>query len=143
MAVRLRLGIVDAAAPRNDLVSFEKAITVNEANTRPWETEYEIEATDILAETPDLRILKITLAQGQSIPWHYHTVIADQFFCLEGDLKVETKGGRQAFTLAAGDECRIEAKTAHYVSNNGSSRCRFILIQGVGAYDFCAIPAPD
>ena len=116
---------------------------MNQANTRPWETEYEIEATDILAETLDLRVLKITLAAGQSIPWHYHTAIVDQFYCLEGDLKVETKGGRQAFTLAAGDECQIKAKAAHFVSNNGLSRCRFLLVQGVGAYDFCAIPAPD
>jgi quercetin dioxygenase-like cupin family protein len=115
---------------------------VNQTNTRPWENEYDIEATDILAEVPDLRVLKITLAPGQSIPWHYHSVIADQFFCLEGDLKVETRGGREAFTLAAGDECRIEAKSAHFVSNNGASRCRFLLVQGVGAYDFCAIPAP-
>ncbi len=116
---------------------------MNQANTRPWETEYEIEAADILAETPELRVLKITLAAGQSIPWHYHTSIVDRFFCLEGDLHIETKGGREAFKLSPGDECHIEAKTAHFVSNVGTSRCRFILVQGVGAYDFCAIAAQD
>lgn len=116
---------------------------MNQENTRPWETEYEIEATDILAETPDLRVLKITLAPGQSIPWHYHTAIVDQFYCIEGDLRVETKGGRQVFELTAGDECQVEPKTAHFVSNNTRSRCRFLLVQGVGSYDFCAIPAPS
>ncbi len=34
---------------------------------RPWETEYTIEDTTVIAETPDLRVLRITLAAGEAI----------------------------------------------------------------------------
>jgi quercetin dioxygenase-like cupin family protein len=113
---------------------------MNRQATRPWETEYAIEATEILAETPTLRVLQITLAAGQSIPWHFHSAIEDRFFCLEGDLNVETRAPKAVHTLTSGRDCAVPARMAHRVSNGGSTRCRFVLVQGVGPYDYCPIP---
>ncbi|MCZ6663684.1 MAG: cupin domain-containing protein, partial [Gammaproteobacteria bacterium] len=79
-------------------------------------------------------------APGQYIPWHYHSAIVDQFFCLEGDLNVETRAPKDVHTLAPGGEYAVPARVAHRVKNDGSSRCRFVLVQGVGAYDYCALP---
>ena len=44
-----------------------------------------------------MRVQILTLAHGQSIPWHYHSEITDYFVCLEGTLIVETKAPRVIF----------------------------------------------
>ena len=107
--------------------------------THPWESEYEIEDTEILAETDELRVLRITLAPGQHIPWHYHSNISDRFICIEGTLEVKTRVPQEIHILNIGNECEVSAKVAHLVSNTGAGRCRFIIIQGVGAYDYLPV----
>ena len=39
-------------------------------NTRPWERDYTITQTLVIAETPELRIIDLTLAPGECVPWH-------------------------------------------------------------------------
>lgn len=107
--------------------------------TRPWESEYTIEKTETLAETPELRVLRITLAPGQFIPWHYHSNTTDSFACLEGELEVETRAPRHSYRLGPGGECEVPPKTAHTAINKGPGRCRFLVVQGVGAYDYRAV----
>jgi len=109
------------------------------ADTRPWETHYTVAGTRIVAETPDLRVVEITLAEGEQVPWHYHSTIADHFFCLEGDLTIETRAPRARHALGPGAECLIPAKTAHVVTNGGNGVCRFLLVQGIGAYDYLPV----
>ena len=106
---------------------------------RPWETQYTVEDTTVIAETPDLRVLTITLAAGEAIPWHYHSTVTDTFFCLEGALEIESRAPRASHALGPGDTCAVEPKTAHLVSNAGAGRCRFLLIQGIGTYDFVPV----
>ena len=113
---------------------------MNQSGPHPWETEYTIEATEIIADPPELRVLRTTLAPGQFIPWHYHSEIADHFFCLEGYLNIETQAPKAVHSLAPGDECSVPVRMAHRVLNVGSLQCRFVLVQGVGAYDYCALP---
>ena len=36
-------------------------------NTRPWERDYTITQTLVLAETPELRIIDLTLAPGECV----------------------------------------------------------------------------
>lgn len=105
----------------------------------PWESEYTIEHTEVVAETPELRVLRITLAEGQFIPWHYHTNVTDRFFCLEGELRVETRAPRNDYRLSPGNDCRVPPKTAHIVRNAGAGRCRFVVVQGIGPYDYVAV----
>ena len=90
---------------------------------------------EIVAETADLRVVRITLAPGGSIPWHHHSNVDDRFFCTEGEMTVEIRAPQQIHHLTPGGECTVPAKTAHVVSNVGEQRCRFVLVQGMGAYD--------
>ena len=106
---------------------------------RPWESEYTVEDTTIVAETPELRVLTITLGEGESIPWHYHSNVTDSFFCLEGDLVVETRAPRDKFALRAGARCEVPPRRAHHALNGGAGRCRFLLVQGTGEYDFVKV----
>ncbi len=47
---------------------------------RPWETQYQVAETKIVAETPDLRVLEITLDIGEAVPWHLHRHVDDHFY---------------------------------------------------------------
>jgi len=104
--------------------------------TRPWESHYEVDDTRVVAEVPGLRVLEITLGPGQCVPWHWHTEVRDSFFCLEGAMAVETRAPRAEHALTPGQECAVDPKIAHVVRNSGAGRCRFVVVQGPGAYDF-------
>src|SRR6476646_10196150 len=49
-----------------------------------------IAGREVVMEGQDMRAVVLTLAAGQSIPWHYHSDITDSFVCLEGPMVVET-----------------------------------------------------
>src|SRR5215472_16219557 len=69
----------------------------------PMAPSYTVEGYEILAETPELRMVMLTLARGQEVPWHWHSHEADRFFCLQGPMVIETRAPRQVFELGAGE----------------------------------------
>ena len=102
---------------------------------------YTIEDRQLIAETPDLRVQILTLANGQEVPWHCHTTVTDTFICLEGPMVVKTKTADADHELQPGDSCSVPPNTAHQVAGKNGGRCRFVIVQGVGKYDY--IPAED
>lgn len=84
----------------------------------------------------DVRVRLFTLAPGEVIPWHSHSEIADEFFVMDGELTVETRGPDNYRTLGVGERCRVDAQHAHQTSNCAAKDCRFLIVQGVGRYDF-------
>ena len=104
-----------------------------ESERRP---AYEIANYEILAETPELRMVVLTLAKGQEVPWHWHTNVIDRFFCMRGPMVVETRAPREIFELNAGETYAVPAKRAHRVTGKNGGPCKFGLLQGVGTYDF-------
>jgi quercetin dioxygenase-like cupin family protein len=100
---------------------------------------YTVEKVETVAATPELRAKRFTLAVGQEIPWHYHNAITDWFYCLEGTLRVETRAPRGERLMTAGGNCHVPARTAHRVSNAGGTRCEFLILQGVGTYDYVPV----
>ena len=102
-------------------------------------SNYEIAGREIVAEGADLRAQILTLDPGQCVPWHYHSAITDSFVCLEGPMVVETRAPRHHHRLVAGQRCAVPPKTAHYVHGEGGGACKFLVIQGVGTYDFVPV----
>jgi quercetin dioxygenase-like cupin family protein len=102
----------------------------------PSPRPYVIEKHEVLAETPELRMVELTLAAGEEVPWHWHSHVADRFFCLEGPMVIETRAPQQRFELVPGGTCVVPAKRAHRVSGKDGGRCKFAILQGVGRYDF-------
>lgn len=100
---------------------------------------YSIDGEETLAEGSDLRVRILTLAAGQCVPWHYHSEITDSFVCLEGTLVVETKAPRDCHELKPGGRCQVPPKTAHYVHGKDDGPAKFLIVQGVGVYDYVAI----
>lgn len=98
-------------------------------------TDTGILAAETAVESDGLRVVRLTLAPGGTVPWHWHSVIADRFVCLTGDIEVEQRAPRARYRLAPGEECMVPARTAHIVRNLGPGEARFMVIQGVGKYD--------
>ena len=109
--------------------------TTHAPTTRP----YEIEDSEMVAETSDLRVQLLTLAEGQSVPWHYHTRVNDVTFCLEGEIVIETRAPRATFRLKPGDRSDVPPKRAHTTKNVGAGLARFLILQGFGAFDFVPV----
>ena len=97
---------------------------------------YEIEGRELIAETEGLRVQELTVGPGGCVPWHHHTVITDTFFCLEGPMLVETRGPDVVHRLRAGERAVVPPRVAHTVRAAEGGRCRFVLVQGVGEYDY-------
>ncbi len=102
-------------------------------------SNYEIAGHELVAEGADLRVQVLTLAHGQSVPWHYHSEITDSFVCLEGPMVVETRAPRNAYRLQPGQRCAVPPKTAHCVTGEDGGPCKFLIVQGVGVYDFVPV----
>ena len=97
---------------------------------------YAIAGREVVADGTDIRATILTLAAGECVPWHYHSEISDDFVCMEGTLVVETRAPRATHVLEPGQRCTVGPKTAHYVHGKDDAPCRFLVVQGVGVYDF-------
>jgi len=100
------------------------------------EPNYLIEKRELIAETPDLRMVMLTLAVDETVPWHWHSEAPDFYIGLEGTTVVETRAPRARFELGPGQTCVVPAKRAHHVSGKDGARCKVAILQGVGRYDF-------
>ena len=105
---------------------------MSEAEARP----YVVDERRTIAGTEDLVVKVFTLASGQEIPWHYHSNVSDIFFCLEGTLMVETRAPRGWHEMEVGASFEVPPRTAHRVSGKDGQHCRFLIVQGIGRYDF-------
>ena len=102
---------------------------------------YAVEDYEIWSETSELRMVVLTLAAGQEVPWHWHTNVSDIFFCMKGPMVIETRAPREVFELNPGETCQIPAKRAHRVTGKSGGPCKFGILQGIGTYDFNPVGA--
>ena len=95
----------------------------------------EISGFETVMEGADMRALVLTLAAGETVPWHYHSEITDLVYCLSGPMIVETRAPRGIHELASGERYAVPPKTAHFIHGKAGGPCRYLLLQGVGVYD--------
>jgi len=95
--------------------------------------------SETVMEGADMRARLYSLGPGQRIPWHYHSKIADVFFCLGGPMIVETRAPKAKHLLHAGDRCTVPPMTAHCVYGADDGPCQYLILQGVGEYDNHAV----
>jgi hypothetical protein len=62
---------------------------------------------------------------------------------LAGELTVETRKPDDCRVLGVGERFRVNAGHAHQTSNRGAHDCRFLIMQGIGKYDFKALAGPQ
>src|SRR4051795_3487087 len=98
-------------------------------------TPYRPQAVELIVDTPDVRVAEITLAPGTDTPPHEHTDVEEVCYCLEGELTCEAEG-EPPTVLAQGQRRRFPAGRDHRLSNEGEIACRFLLVHGVGRFNF-------
>jgi quercetin dioxygenase-like cupin family protein len=104
---------------------------------------YKVRSIRVIARGADVLVREYTLDPGETIPWHRHTQVADHYYGLEGMVVVETRDPPQRHEIRAGQTATVTPPTVHSVSNRGEEPCRFLLVQGVGKYDFVQADAAD
>ena len=115
---------------------------MTDSDKRPWETQYRVAETKIVAESTDLRVLEITLDAGEAVPWHLHRHVDDHFYCLAGSIAVVTRKPDAETRLVPGESCLVPIGRAHRAANAADGPSRFVLVQGPGEYDFVPLPVP-
>ena len=100
-------------------------------------TETYIRAGNVtwIAKGSDVGVQERTLEPGQTIPWHYHTIITDTTYCLGGTVQIEMLDPPERVLLAVGESYAVPTNRPHKITPHGERACRFLLVQGVGKYD--------
>lgn len=97
---------------------------------------YEVERRERHLERPGFRISELQLSPTQTVPWHSHTKIGDTFYVLEGDMRLFLQNPKADMRLRPGDSYAVEPGRPHLVTNAGQSSLTFLVLQGVGEYDY-------
>ncbi len=97
---------------------------------------YEVERRAEHAARPGFRITEIQLSKTQKVPWHYHNHVQDTFYVLKGNLRIFLRDPKEEVRLAPGDTYSVKPRRAHLVANGGESSATFLVLQGIGEYDF-------
>ena len=103
---------------------------------------YEVERRDRHAERPGFRITELQISPTQQVPWHYHTSIQDTFYVLERRLRVYLRQPDEAVDLRPGETYAVRPGRPHLVTNAGEASATFLILQGIGTYDYVPLAPP-
>jgi len=97
---------------------------------------YEVERRAVHAARPGFRINEIQISTRQKVPWHYHNNIQDTFYVLNGTIRIFLRDPKEEVRLGPGETFAARPKRPHLVTNGGDSSATFLVLQGIGEYDF-------
>ena len=106
------------------------------AGVKDSSTLYEVERRARHAERPGFRISELQLSPTQQVPWHFHTSIQDTFYVLEGELRLFLRDPKEDVRLRPGETYAVRPGRAHLVTNAGTGSVTFLVLQGIGEYDY-------
>jgi quercetin dioxygenase-like cupin family protein len=99
-------------------------------------SDYQVKNGEPVAVGSDIQVRLFTVQQGDVISWHYHSKSTDHYFILSEKLTIETRNPDRRHDRSAGERYKILPNIAHRISNEARSECQFLLVQGVGQYDW-------
>src|ERR1700755_2423922 len=97
---------------------------------------YEVERRAQHAARPGFRIQELQLSPTQMVPWHTHTNISDTFYVLEGEMRLFLQEPKESVNLRPGGVFQVRPGRPHLVTNAGTKSLTFLIMQGVGEYDY-------
>jgi quercetin dioxygenase-like cupin family protein len=97
---------------------------------------YEVERRARHAEREGFRISELQISPTQKVPWHFHSNVQDTFYVLEGAIRVFVREPKEDVTLTPGQTYTVKAGRPHLVVNAGEKSATFLVLQGLGEYDF-------
>ena len=97
---------------------------------------YEVERRARYAERSGFRINELQISPAQTVPWHCHSNIQDTFYVIEGHLRLFLRDPAEEVRLGPGETYSVRPRRPHLVTNGGNSSATFLVLQGVGEYDY-------
>ncbi len=97
---------------------------------------YEVERRAYHAERPGFRITELQISPTQKVPWHSHNNVQDTFYVLEGYLRLFLRDPKEEVRLAPGETYSVRPGRPHLVTNGGQTSATFLVLQGIGEYDY-------
>jgi len=99
-------------------------------------TLYEVERRAYHAARPGFRIAELQISRTQKVPWHYHNNVHDTFYVIEGRIRIFLQNPKEEVQLGRGETYSVAPKRPHLVANAGETSATFLVLQGIGEYDF-------
>lgn len=100
---------------------------------------YEVERRARHAERPGFRITELQISVTQQVPWHYHNHVQDTFYVLQGRLRLFLRDPKEEVWLDPAQTYTVRPGRPHLVTNGGQSSAVFLVLQGVGEYDYVGL----
>jgi len=97
---------------------------------------YEVERRARHLVRPGFHVSELQLSPSQTVPWHFHTNIADTFYVLEGQMRLFLQKPKEEVRLGQGQSFVATAGRPHLVTNAGKTSLTFLVLQGMGEYDY-------
>lgn len=97
---------------------------------------YEVERRAYHLQRPGFRIAELQLSPTQKVPWHFHSNISDTFYVVEGTMRLFLQEPKQEVILNPGESFVAAPRRPHLVTNGGNVSLTFLIMQGVGEYDY-------
>jgi quercetin dioxygenase-like cupin family protein len=90
-----------------------------------------------IIKTENVSVRVMELEAGAANEWHHHSQVTDYFVGMTGVIQVETRDPAESVRLLPGQLAEVGPSTVHRVNNVGAEKAEYLLVQGVGLYDFC------
>jgi len=97
---------------------------------------YEVERRAEHAVRPGFRIAELQISSSQKVPWHFHSNVQDTFYVIKGHLRIFLREPKEEVRLGPGDTYSVKPRRPHLVTNGGDDSATFLVLQGIGEYDF-------
>lgn len=97
---------------------------------------YKVERRTYHAQRPGFRISELQISPTQQVPWHLHNNIQDTFYIIEGRIMVSLREPDEEVRLGPGETYSVRAGRPHRVTNDGDGSATFLVLQGIGQYDY-------
>src|SRR5437764_6803967 len=97
---------------------------------------YEVERRAYHAARPGFRIAELQISPTQKVPWHYHNNVSDTFYVVEGSIRIFMQEPKDSVVLRRGETYAVPPGRPHLVVNAGDTSATFLVLQGIGEYDF-------
>lgn len=88
-----------------------------------------------LVNANGVRVAEFEMDPNSSGAWHHHSQVSEHCYCLKGRIVVEI-AGNPAINLEVGDRCEFPAGVSHRLRNAENQISGYLVVQGIGAYDF-------
>ena len=90
----------------------------------------------VIIQTANVSVRELMLEPFEQAPWHYHSQITDHMYCLAGAIAVQCRDPEDNYSLQPGHRCTIPVGRVHRVVNESAQPAVYLLVQGIGNYDF-------